>query len=70
MAWFLRALERETGEWACRWGNREYDQHADLADACTHLRSIADDVGPSHIFVHFRDGRVVSLDGDRPSSSA
>jgi hypothetical protein len=38
MAWFLRAFELETGGWACRSGETEFDQHADLEQACVHLR--------------------------------
>ena len=67
MAWFLRAFELETGGWACRWGDTEFDQHADLTDACAHLRSTADEIGPSRIFVHSLDGTVSRLD-DSPST--
>jgi len=56
--WFLRAVELPGGEWACRHGLAEFDTHAHLHDALSHLRVLADDFAPATLVIHHRDGLV------------
>jgi hypothetical protein len=52
MTWYLRAVELEDGRWACRHGRNEYDLHADLDSAISHLHDLARDLGDAEVFVH------------------
>lgn len=52
VAWFLRAIELGDGRWACRRGLEHYDIHDQLTDSLTHLRVVAQTLGPTTIFVH------------------
>ncbi len=44
----------------CRWGRRELDGHAALAEAIEHVFELAGEHRPSEVFVHHADGRVCS----------
>lgn len=61
MAWFLRAIERDDSRWVCRWGQHEFDSHAEAEAAIAHLREIARGIGPCSIFLHPLDGTVEEL---------
>lgn len=56
MTWYLRAIELEDGRWACRRGRDEYDLHADLDGAISHLHDLARDLGDAEVFVHPQEG--------------
>lgn len=61
MAWYLRAIELDTGRWACRFGRTEYDTHAEMEQAVQHLTTLATQHRPAQLFIHHRDGSVVNL---------
>ena len=58
MAWFLRAIELRDGWWACRWSEDEFDRHPSLEQSLAHLRELAIQHAPAHIYVHRLDGSV------------
>ena len=47
MAWFLRAVEQDDGRWACRYGQQQYDFHAELRHAVEHRHVLAAEIGPA-----------------------
>lgn len=61
MAWYLRAIQLEDGNWSCRWGTLEYDAHDSLDAAVTHLRELSNEIGLSALFVHPLRGPVQRL---------
>ena len=61
MAWFLRAVELPSSDWACRFGPHEYDMHVTIDEAIAHLRLISLSLGPTELYVHHANGRVDAL---------
>ena len=61
VAWYLHAVERPEGTWACLWNRHEHDSHPSLAEAVDHLRSLAGELGECELFAHHVDGAVVKL---------
>ena len=62
VAWFFRVIELDDGRgWACRFGRREYDVHAELEHAIEHVKALAADHLPAEVVVHRLDGRVQYL---------
>jgi len=61
MAWYLRALQHEDGQWSCRWGTTEYDLHDELDEAVAHLQELARSIGTAALFVHPFGGPVQRL---------
>jgi hypothetical protein len=59
--WFLRSVELDDGQWACRWGGREFDQHPLLEASLGHLEQLTGEIGPAELVVHRLDGRVLRL---------
>ena len=59
--WFLRAIQLDEREWACRHGLTEFDTHAELHHALEHLRALAEDCQPAQLFIHRLDGTVENL---------
>lgn len=64
MAWFLRVIELDTGDWACRHGTHEYDSHAQLEEALTHIKVLATLTPPAELFLHRLDGSVTTIGAD------
>ena len=58
MAWIYRVIEDDEGGWACRFGRTEFDRHATLADALTHIEVLAAAVECDDILVHHQSGTV------------
>lgn len=58
VALFFRVIELDSGRWACRHGNTEYDQHARAEDALQHIETLALEQRPAEIYLHLRDGTV------------
>lgn len=58
MAWYFRAIEQADGQWVCRRGMTDYDSHAALEDAITHLLAMSADEQPAELFIHRLDGTV------------
>jgi hypothetical protein len=58
VAWYFRAIEQPDGQWVCRRGMTDYDSHADLEDAITHLLAMSADEQPAELFIHRLDGSV------------
>lgn len=58
VAWHLRVFETADGRGSCRWSTTTLDDHDTLDAALAHLRDVADDVGPSRVFLHARTGEV------------
>jgi hypothetical protein len=58
MAWFLRAIEQQDGEWRCSHGRTVFDQHDSLPDALQHLRTIGETMRPADLIIHWLDGGI------------
>jgi hypothetical protein len=63
VAWFFRAIELDGGQWACRFGRREFDVHAELEQSLAHLRLLAAEYDPVQFVVHRLDGSVEHTGG-------
>jgi hypothetical protein len=62
MEWFFRVVELEDGGgWACRFGRREYDVHAELAAALAHVKQLAAEYQPAQVVVHRLNGTAENL---------
>jgi hypothetical protein len=60
MAWIYRLVQIEDG-WACRFGRTEFDSHATLPAALTHIAALASAAGCDDIRMHHSDGTVEHL---------
>jgi hypothetical protein len=58
VVWYLHAIERDDGSWACRHGLTEFDDHPTLIQALDHLAALAGDDFPAQLIVHRLDGDV------------
>ena len=62
MPWLFRVVELAEGcGWACRFGRREYDVHAELAHAIEHISALATEYPPAEVEVHRLEGSVENL---------
>jgi hypothetical protein len=61
VAWFFRVVEIGEGRWACRWGEKEYDTHADMRRAIEHVTVLAAAHRPAEVVLHRLDGSVEHL---------
>jgi hypothetical protein len=52
VAWFYRAIERPDGQWACRHGRIEYDNHLTVDAALQHLQELAPAGEAIALYVH------------------
>jgi hypothetical protein len=61
VAWYLHAVERPEGTWACWWNRHEQDSHPSLDEAVDHLQALAVEIGECELFAHPADGAVLKL---------
>ena len=57
VTWFYRAIERADGQWACRHGLLEYDNHSTVDAALEHLQELAPTGEATALYVHPLRGR-------------